>query len=496
VFPADASFEGATFAADASFRGAQFLGTTTFNGATFSGDTWFVDATFSGEVQFDQTTFSGWVTFDQATFAEDAHFFDTTFSGPSQFTEATFKGAVFDGSEFAGEASFQEVRFKGDASFDAATFSGEAAFDRAGFAGKSTFQDTTFSDSAGFNHAEFGGEAGFSGATFSGLARFVEAKFAGPTSFNDSILADEARFVKTTFSGTTSFRGVAFSGRARFEEATFAGDTMFLGATATRIVFGGAQVTGTLTLGLRLSPDGRMTITHVRGPDEQAPGISFGIMSLAHVECRNLDPANLRFRGTRDIDQLSLAASVAWPGEDRNRPRIADEDDLDALEKQDRTPAAALEVERIYRGLRKNFEGQSDRIRAHGWYFAEMEIGRKHSQWPFRRLVRTVYWATSRYGLSPLRPLGVIALTVGVAIAVFSAPWSGSCVKVGSSPNLMCAGWSTATEVALRAVFLQGPADGVVVEGLVTTAVWLLVRLIGAGMLLSFGVAFRNQIAR
>ena len=67
MFPADASFEGATFAADASFRGAQFLGTTTFNGATFSGDTWFVDATFSGEVQFDQTTFSGWVTFDQAT---------------------------------------------------------------------------------------------------------------------------------------------------------------------------------------------------------------------------------------------------------------------------------------------------------------------------------------------------------------------------------------------------------------------------------------------
>ena len=50
--------------------------------------------------------------------------------------------------------------------------------------------------------------------------------------------------------------------------------------------------------------------------------------------------------------------------------------------------------------------------------------------------------------------------------------------------------------LALLAIFLQSPPSGVVFFGVLGQVVWLLLRVTGAAMLLSIGVAFRNQVSR
>lgn len=435
----------------ADFTSATFSGIADFCGATFSGEANFRSAAFSGEANFVSATFSSGAVFDAATFSLDARFDHVTFTGPVWF------GAVF-----SRKAGFSYTTFSDQVMFVHATFSGEASFHTATFV---------------HHHVDF------QGATFSDDAKFDFATFSGDAHFGEVTFASRASFSATTFSGRAIFRWAAFLGPGWFDHAKISNIMDMYGCRIND-----------LSLGLVVSDGGRLLIEGDCGiPASHSPTIAFGRMSLERVRLAGVTAASIRFRNARDIDKVSIESGVIWPGENRSRPRVADEEELNE-ESERRIPAT--ELERIYRALRKNFEEQSDRVRAHGWYRAEMEVGRKQAPWRFRRLARSLYWASSDYGLSWMRPLAWLAGTIVVATVLFAAPWTLSCVKATSPRGLSCAGLSQAIEVALRAAFQQSPQDSVFVEGLLVTTVWLLVRIVSAAMLLSFGIAFRNQVAR
>ncbi len=506
TFTREASFGGAIFSKDSRFDVANFLGGMRFEGVNFAGDASFNGGTFA-EAEFELATFSVGLSFSRATFSGWTRFRRATFSGDAQFEGATFSGqALFEDAAFSGGALFVRATFSEGARFSGATFSQVALFDRATFSEEAFFHGATFSGDALFENAVFARHVVFDSATFCGDVRFLGADFAGVVQFNRVSISGDAefsyatlswiRFERVCISGVAMFDRVHISERAMFENATLSRGARFTGATVSRLMIRACQFGAALVFGIEVSGNGWVEIDGVRSlTDSGSAGpadMTFGTMSLQNVSLRNLDPSNIRFRDARDIDGLSLASDVRWPGEEKSRPIVADEKDLPVDSPR---PIAASEVERIYRALRRNFESQSDRVRAHGWYRAEMEVGRKHSPWRLRKIARWLYWKTSDYGLSAIRPLLCLAGTLAVAIALFAAPWAASCVKVASAGHA-CGSSLQASEVALRALFQQPPPAGVELRGLLVATVWLLVRVISAAMLLFLGIAFRNQVAR
>jgi hypothetical protein len=216
-------------------------------------------------------------------------------------------------------------------------------------------------------------------------------------------------------------------------------------------------------------------------------------MSLERVELRSLDASRIRLSGASDIEKLSLY-DVAWAAKGSGN-RLTDEDDLDQGAEGSPTPQ---EVERLYRALRKNREDRSDRAEAHRWYFAEMEVGRRWSKNIFTKLARAFYRYTSGYGLSAALAFQSFLIVVAVTFLFFSIPRDGVCPIHDSAAKAAatCVGWATRLKVVILAVSLQGVPDGARLAGIAANVVWLIGRFGGAAMLLSIGLAFRNQISR
>jgi hypothetical protein len=152
------------------------------------------------------------------------------------------------------------------------------------------------------------------------------------------------------------------------------------------------------------------------------------------------------------------------------------------------------EVERIYRSLRKNFEDRHDRVGAHRWYFAEMDVGRRYGRLTFTKLARWFYWLTSGYGLAPVRPFVTLLLVAAVAFGLYMVPSPQVCPLSQATGH--CAGWSEVLKAVLLGLSFQGIPSGLSLPGVLSNLVWILARVSGVAMLVSIGVAFRNQIAR
>jgi hypothetical protein len=212
-------------------------------------------------------------------------------------------------------------------------------------------------------------------------------------------------------------------------------------------------------------------------------------MTLAGVQLRWLNASDLSFRGALDVEK-AVFTDIDWPRDETDkRFLLRDERDLKAA------PELAEEVERIYRSIRKNFEDRGARVVAHDWYFSEMEVGRFHSARRLTRLARWFYKQTSNYGLSALRPAVCLLMAAVVAFLLFSIPSMEICPVVRDA-GADCVGWANRLEVVLLAIFLQPVPAEASLTGPLSVLTWLLLRIVGAAMLVSFAVAFRNQVAR
>jgi hypothetical protein len=65
-----------------------------------------------------------------------------------------------------------------------------------------------------------------------------------------------------------------------------------------------------------------------------------------------------------------------------------------------------------------------------------------------------------------------------------------------AEPAAVASSVAAGMEAILLAIFLQAPPSGIVMSGVLGQVVWLILRVTGAAMLLSIGIAFRNQVAR
>jgi uncharacterized protein YjbI with pentapeptide repeats len=401
-----------------------------------------------------------------------------TFPGDANFGAATFTGdAVFRIATFTGDDDFGGATFTGEADFRGATFTGEAYFGRATFTGYAHFSPATFTGNADFISATFAGSTDFIGATFTRYARFEDATFAGGITFWHATFTRAVSFNHATFTGDASFNHATFTGSADFRDATFIGDADFSDATIAQ----------------------KAQFASLKLADQ--PRLSLRRCSLAKVELRSLDlrslgPGVIRLAYADEIERLTLR-DVKWPEKD-NRPRTADEVDLDDDDLAPEKRPSSDEVERVYRGLRKNHEDRGDRVGGHGWYFSEMEVGRIHAKRSsLKRVARGFYKATSNYGLSAIRPAIWLGVAVAVSLVLFSlgAGWCPARLAVDPATEA-CVGLQDRLQVALLAIFLQAPSSGIVLSGVLGQIVWLVLRITGAAMLLSIGIAFRNQIAR
>jgi hypothetical protein len=182
--------------------------------------------------------------------------------------------------------------------------------------------------------------------------------------------------------------------------------------------------------------------------------------------------------GPSQLERLALF-DVKWPHAQGTR-WVAD--DAESPGGNEGAAVTPFELERIYRGLRKNREDVGDRVDAHAWPVSEMETGRKAA--PFRslrRIARECYRVSSNYGLSVGRPVPWLLLLCGLGWLLLSVRVNGMCHV--EEIHATCVGWAGASRVALRAVFLQGVPDGVRLSGTASDLVWVFLRLTGATML-------------
>lgn len=423
---------------------------------------------------------------------------------------------------FPDRAFFASTSFLPDADFSGATFEKKLVFVGTSFRGAARFSNSIFNEGLhAYGFTRFG-ETDFAFATFRQDAIFHDVEFEEKADFSHA--AFQALAIRqVTLHGDGVFRGATFSEGLHLEDVAFGADADFTRTSMARLGFDVVAVAGEVRLEPLLDREGSAILSRVGrdvvrpdrppGPRRLAvrrPGESLEVtgpaairmsgLSLGQVELRSLDASELRLRGSRDAEKLTWL-DVRWP-QVRDGYRLADEDDIErALRKEKaRRPRRGADqrrveqVEQIYRGLRRNLEERGDRVGAHRWYFAEMEIGRRYSRHVFTRVARGFYRWTSGYGLSAIRAGVAFAMVALIAFLLFMVPWAGICPldRTGGS----CVGWQGAIKAVLMAVSLQSPPDEIDLAGFAGNLVWLFARFGGAAMLVSIGVAFRNQIAR
>jgi Pentapeptide repeats (9 copies) len=446
--------------------------------------------------------FPGSVDFAESTFREGSDFTGTEFANQASFRNATFDDeVVLSDASFAGEADFRGATFVADAVFNNTRFGGRALFGGATFRRRARFGSAVFAKETRFRKVTFGGNASFGRATFAGDAVFEVSRFLGHANFGNAAFSTLAAFGWSTFEADAKFGRARFGLDADFHRVTFHGPADFSGAEVLRCLFSQAVIESELVLDFTVLDGGVVEFRDVvnrakakAGAPGTGPLLRFGPMSLAKIELHSMDPSQIRLNEATDIERLSLYG-VTWP-RFGDGYRIADENDM--RDGVGENPPAPEETERLYRGLRKNLEDRGDRVGAHGWYFAEMEVGRRYSDSTFTKNARRFYWLTSGYGLSASRAFLAFLLAAILTFVLFMIPWSGICPLVQSAGSAAgeCAGWDATLRLVTLAVSFQGVPDGTTLEGLASNAVWLFARFAGAAMLVSVGVAFRNQVAR
>lgn len=410
------------------------------------------------------------------------------------------------GHPHLGIALFSEVSFSGGAWFGGASFFGEALFEGASFSSGARFSRASFSGGARFSEASFAGDAWFDGASFSSGAWFDRSSFSGDARFGEASFSSSARFSQTSFAGDALFDGVRFEapwlgplacgGQIRLNGAVFGAPvtveiaartvtcvrTQWASIATIRLRYAELDLSDAvleypLTVTARPTPfpgysGGLLPETELRG---QEPGVrltSVGGVDAAQLVLHDIDLSVCRFVGAIHLDQLRVDGWCTF-AETPSRPRwyrrslwrwsprrtLAEEHHWRA---QAARPAltrgwtpppdtvavlqpAALAA--LYRQVRKSLEDGKNEPDAADFYFGEMEM-RRHdaSRSAGERVLLTIYWALSGYGLRSIRALACLgaAMTASLlALMLWGLPTAdpkpeitGRQVAVGQDINL------------------------------------------------------------
>jgi uncharacterized protein YjbI with pentapeptide repeats len=457
-----AVFAGARFSREASFARARFSREARFDGARFSERAVFKQAQFDKAAQFNYVQFRRDAEFGSARFTGMAWFVEAKFDGMGGFTDAeSSERATFTRAEFKQNVGFGRARFSGITTFEGARFTGEAWFGATQFH-EAWFEGTQFDGVAGFVGTRFTRVAGFTGAQFK-QARSVGPLFAGEvvldrtfeqavtieaasatlscvdTRFNDTATL-RLRYAETVVDGavftrpsTIAFAEDTFTSRDEMEEEAFdegAAARAADGRSPRPLSLRGVDVTG-MTLGdLDLSAcsfQGSHNLDKIRiegtSPFTSTPrGWKFGRVGGQGVPVwrwthRWALAEEHHWRASRDLP----AAPNGRPHPKRAGwypPAVQPPKWLAVRTGQRVQPLPPGRIAMWYRALRKGWEDSKNEPGAADFYYGEMEMRRLGSgtHWG-ERVILTLYWLVSGYGLRGLRALAwLAAVIVGLGI--------------------------------------------------------------------------------
>jgi uncharacterized protein YjbI with pentapeptide repeats len=261
-----------------------------------------------------------------------------------------FVGWVFPGvldlaNEIWSTAGFAGAQFLGGANFSRLTIAHSADFNRAVFLDKAECPLMRFNGDAYFNGTHFRGVANFTGATFAQHASFFGAEFYDDTFFASGVRFEKgSRFVKTKF-----HRGVSF------DDVWFAESAVFDGC-AIRPPQPSYTALGTI-LGNFMRAD------------------------LHNVVFRSCTLSDAELSGAYAIDQAEYE-NITWgeigvrhpiTGHSKTVREVISEE-RSARETDD--PQDFGSAERIYRNLRRSYEGHRRFILAAAFWARELEMRR------------------------------------------------------------------------------------------------------------------------
>jgi hypothetical protein len=347
-----------------------------------------------------------------------------------RFTEAAFEG----------EADFKKVRFEDVAAFDGSDFQNNAWFTEADFRSESKFDDVRFRASVFFT-----------------MASFLRARELGPMLVQEGLGLDDALFDQPIAilakAGTINCRRARFLAGVQFRlrdaavtlsdadlaaPAILAGVSRFLGADHSDPV----QRLERRVPRHEADTDGRPRLLSV----ERADVAGLRVVDVDLRACRFVDALNLdrlRIEGVPLLAlpprqwharRLAIAEEHHWRSKRydvQHRPLRLDQPPgggwyPSACQPPGfpvRAPAVVepARIAAVYRELRKGREDAKDEPGAADFHYGEMEM-RRHSPITSaaERIILTLYWLVSGYGLRAWRALTALAVVIGLVGVGFS----------------------------------------------------------------------------
>lgn len=314
-----------------------------------------------------------------------------------------FRHEVFlNDAQFPPGMSFKQVIFE-KVSFQNSTFKGNAFFTGAVFKKEANFKNVTFEDGETcFNAAHFVNAALFDYATFNGAASFgqcldMKGQFRGRTSFDHVCFNNEAVFEKRGFRKGMDFTYVmvAQSHAVRFQHCNLS-KASFLETDLARLDFNGVRwaqapiVPDRARLAKKLSAYQRTlkaAKTSGRRLPNKAPASKAITAFIAEIGLRIIRAARVPRGRNRLDDEVRFCAEIRKLPSPQRRQRL-------------------MEIGRLYRQLKLNYEEGRDHPSAGDWHFGEMEMRRLSlaRSSPMRGLF-FLYRKLSGYGERPRRAI-------------------------------------------------------------------------------------------
>ena len=499
---------------------------TTFTGALKADGCGFADLRAGGAV------FSGRVSFDGAAVDQSASFTGARFDAPASFRDLRAQEARID---FDGARFLDDIRFDGSEIRDLALPHVEVAGSLVAIAARLESVSVIAArvgKSFAFARTEFLKHANFGGLAVEGAVEMREARFECPALMATVRLMGHVDLRSAAFSDRVDLRQATVGDDADLSDAFFAradrvgplavgGKLILRGATFERAVdvevatdrmtlerarfHGGANLLVRFavidaeyaifgepslladsthagppapTIGAYASHgsrDGRTRVESVRSAD-------VGDLTLS-----NVDLTGCRFFGAHNLDKLRIDSNSTFalaPARHARRRALAEEfdwrvergrkewDDRRTEPAGGNRPVAigAGQIAGVYRELRRGQEERKDEPGAADFYYGEMEM-RRHGAAGIERVLLSLYWLVSGYGLRASRAFAALLLTIALfAVAfryvgfdpdaswtravLFSAESTSSLFRVPATPGLEITEAGEVLQIWLR---LLGP---------------------------------------
>ena len=480
--------------------GARFVAPLELSDLTiFAAD--FKTAKFPHGIRLQRVKFKERACFDDAEgsdfWLESAHFADSaSFRGLKsanlKIEDASFERYASFDRAILGFGNFRDVTFGAEARFRKVTSRGNLTFRSVCFAGPASFQNGVIRD-LGFPGCEFEGPFQSSGLEVERTFSLVGSSFADTRLLElragNEVVLREASFAQTVVlvAATPSLQGVS----ACFErgadillepgsEATFTRSALFgpslistrpseNGAAAKVVSLDRARVERLILEDLDLSECSLARLHRLddvlisgRGQLALAPAVIEGSYRREVLA----DEALRRANGSRMLQWVP----ISW-----RAPVV--------LEGQEKLGTQAISD--TYRALRKAREDSHDFPGAADFYYGEMEMRREGAGTWVERLILTLYWLVSGYGMRA----GRTVLTFVVAVLLLAAGFQT--IGLQNPPSFThTLGWTLSISISLTK-----PVEKV---DLSTAGIYLNVvtRILGPALLALAVLALRSRVRR